>query len=134
MTHKTKDPKGSQDRAQELAEIVWAKLISTTCNHSQHNLKSAISENLWDTSGGPIVCRACIIEKFSAELRKSIYVPGHWICGECGFFNIKSEINAYTGTLSPGKDTEVICPNDGSQMRRWTWEESAKPGQGRRLR
>ena len=54
-------------------------------------------------------------------------VPGQWVCDECGFLNVRKVINPDTGAMGtdPTEDS-VACPNDGKQMRRVTWKETAE--------
>jgi hypothetical protein len=56
----------------------------------------------------------------------AVYVPNQWVCPSCGFCVTKMILRAADGAV--GIDTsevQDICPNDGSSLRRLTWEQNA---------
>ncbi len=59
------------------------------------------------------------------EARREIYAPGHWRCAVCGFYNLRSTLNAHTGTVGVGSPADV-CPNDGALMQPVKWSEIAE--------
>lgn len=58
-------------------------------------------------------------------LREMVYAPGHWVCRECGFYNLRSTINAVTGAIGVGSPAS-LCPNDGALMQPVPWREIAE--------
>lgn len=57
----------------------------------------------------------------------SAYVPNAWVCATCGFVLVKSVLRASDGAAGiDTSDVTDICSNDGTSLRRQTWQEHAQ--------
>lgn len=60
------------------------------------------------------------------EQRELIYVPGHWQCPKCSFYQVSSIL--HPNGISPNRETPEQCPNDGTEMMPVTWRQNAQDG------
>lgn len=60
------------------------------------------------------------------ELEAMIYLPNHWQCPKCNFYQVNS-ILAPNGIFAD-KKTPENCPNDGTEMLPVSWKQNAQDG------
>lgn len=60
------------------------------------------------------------------RLQAQVYEPNIWICETCNFTLVRNFLRASDGAIGIDRTTiEDICPNDGTSMRRQTFQESS---------
>lgn len=58
--------------------------------------------------------------------RELIYVPGHWQCPKCNFYQVNSIL--HPNGISADRRMPEQCPNDGTEMIAVTWKQNAQDG------
>lgn len=70
-------------------------------------------------------------DRLIAELANDsrLFVPGLWECTQCVFALTRTTIDVESGgmgTTAADREEPELCPNDGSQMVRISWEKHAR--------
>lgn len=70
------------------------------------------------------------VESLTAHLNKAkaaLFVPGMWVCEDCGFTLSKSILSVSTGDIRVDRDETIEpCPNDQTRMVELTWQQYAE--------
>lgn len=66
------------------------------------------------------------LDVVTRERDDAMYVPGTWVCPQCGFVQENLTLHALTGAVTVRADPALPCPNDGEFMRRLTWRDHAR--------
>ena len=66
------------------------------------------------------------LEKRVKGLEEKVYLPNHWQCPKCNFYQVNSIM--HPNGICADKRTPENCPNDGTEMMPVTWKQNAQDG------
>lgn len=110
-------------------------IYNSGCNHNWE-FQGVYHENFaqWHCKNCSIVHAQNLAEMMNElqrarqyKIDRSAYVPGHWQCPLCHFYNVVTILNVNTGQYGMAKEHDnPFCPNDGHPMERVTWMQACE--------
>lgn len=110
-------------------------IYNNGCNHSWE-FQGVFPENFaqWHCKSCSIVHAQNLTDMMNElqrarqyKIDRNAYVPGHWQCPVCHFYNVVTILNVNTGKYGMAKEhDDPFCPNDGHPMERVTWRQACE--------